>query len=137
MKSLILNLKSTRKGSEDFDDAVAVAFDWYRNPTAGTFVDGRISWSPPNAWGGGPWGTPLPKYSTSMDDSYTLIPKGWYLRLTQIRFGLWHVELWDGDKSVNTPADIDAIASTPSLTICAAALQIKEMEKRLVNERSN
>lgn len=62
-------------------------------------------------------------YTASLDAAMTLVPEGWVLRLSQIRFGMWQVELWQGDKSFKTDPDVRSIAATPALALTAASLR--------------
>ena len=61
-----------------------------------------------------------------MDAAMTLIPEGWFVRLTEVRFGMWLTELWDGDKSTLIAPDIQLLGGTPALALTAAAMKARE-----------
>ena len=61
----------------------------------------------------------------SLDAAMTLVPKGRYLRLTQVRFGMWQAELWHTDKSVKSLADVNVLAAAPAIAITAAVLRAR------------
>jgi len=65
--SLLVSYLSDKTGGPHDDDAMARLLGWHRNPTSGECRDGSVRWSPPDSWGGGPWGAPLPKWTTSLD----------------------------------------------------------------------
>ena len=79
MKDLIKKLEEVPKGSRELDSFLADGLDWHSANPEFAYVrywrqfDPKnhsyesISWSPPDDWGGGPWGTKLPHYTTSLD----------------------------------------------------------------------
>ncbi len=71
-----------------------------------------------------------PAYTASIDAALTLVPKGWVRRNSQIRFGMWQIQLWHGDKSFWTDPDVSVIAASEALAICAAALRTGENNGR-------
>lgn len=64
-----------------------------------------------------------PAYTACLIAAKSLTPDGWFIRVTQVRFGMWRVELWRGDKSVLTPPDVEAIASSEERARVAANLR--------------
>ena len=66
-----------------------------------------------------------PRFTASIDAALTLVPNGWPKRLSEIRFGMWRVEMWQGDKSFKSPPDIDQVAASWPLAVCAAALRTR------------
>jgi hypothetical protein len=62
-------------------------------------------------------------FTSRVDAAKFLWPNGWYIRVTEVRFGLWRVEGWQGDKSVNVPADVEALAPSEAQARTAAALR--------------
>lgn len=67
-------------------------------------------------------------FTSRVDDARSLWPEGWFIRVTQVRFGMWRVEGWKGDKSVNTPADVESLAPTEAQARTAAALKARGVQ---------
>lgn len=63
------------------------------------------------------------QFCQSLDDARDLRRPGWLLRVTEARFGVWNVELWEGDKSTKTPADVQALAMEAAAAETAAWLR--------------
>lgn len=62
-------------------------------------------------------------YTTSLDAAATLVPKGWVRRNSQIRFDMWLIELWQGDKSFREKPDAEGIHELEATALCIAALK--------------
>lgn len=54
--------------------------------------------------------------------------KGWIIRISQIRFGMWLVEMWHGDKSFRETPNVSVIAAHPSLALLAAILRAERKD---------
>jgi hypothetical protein len=67
----------------------------------------------------------VPKFTESVDVAKRVMPAGWFVRITEVRFGMWRCEAWRGDKSVKTPADASAIA--PSEERCRLACGLRAL----------
>lgn len=79
MPDLATQLEAATEGSRKLDCFLADGLGWHSANPAFEYVrywrqfDPKnhayesISWSPPDDWGGGPWGTKLPHYTTSID----------------------------------------------------------------------
>lgn len=65
------------------------------------------------------------RYTSSLDAAASLMPEGWIIQIGQIRFGMWRVQLWRGDKSFKSPADVEAVASTEPQARVAAGLRAR------------
>ncbi len=66
MINLITKLESINVGSIYLDGLVADKLGWHSKPHPNYQPVEKIHWSPPDDWGGGPWGTPLPHYTTDI-----------------------------------------------------------------------
>ena len=67
----------------------------------------------------------LPWYMEALEDAVSLWPAGWYVQVTQIRFGMWQVKGGCGDKSVNAPADVESVAGSEAVARTIAALRAR------------
>ena len=63
-----------------------------------------------------------PFYTRSIDEACATVAPSRMMRLTEIRFGMWLVELWRGDKSMKTMPDATAIHTVPAMALCIAGL---------------
>jgi hypothetical protein len=72
----------------------------------------------------------VPYYTKSIDAAMGLVPAGWVKRFSEIRFGLWLVQLWHGDKSFKQPVDIEESGATLPLAIVAASLRARAQEQK-------
>ncbi len=65
-------------------------------------------------------------YGGSRDAAQKLhdeLVSGWIIRISQIRFGFWRVQLWKGDKSFGDPHDVESFAGKESLARTGAILR--------------
>lgn len=70
----------------------------------------------------------VPDFTGSIDAATILMPaEGWFIRVTQIRFGMWRCQTWRGDKSTRETADVDVIAPSEALARTAAALKSRSL----------
>lgn len=68
---------------------------------------------------------PVAAYTASIDAADSVTPSNFVRRISQIRFGMWLVELWNGDKSFRTPCDVESAGCTEPLARLAAALKAR------------
>ena len=67
-------------------------------------------------------------YTTTIDGAASLMPDGWVVRVSQIRFGMWRVEAWRGDKSFKSPHDAESVAESEPQARTTAALRARAAE---------
>ena len=64
-------------------------------------------------------------YTSGIDAAASLMPGGWVIRIGQIRFGMWRVEAWRGDKSFASVPDVDTAGCSEPQARSAVALRAR------------
>lgn len=109
--------------SRELGHEILLACGW-RRTSVGHFYGPLYQWSSPDGRRSFPEEN-LPNPTASIDAALTLVPDAWPKRLSEIRFGMWRVEMWQGDKSFKSPPDIDQVAASWPLALCAAVLRAR------------
>ena len=132
MKDPLKKLEAATEGSRELDSFLANSLGWHSaNPCfeqvrywrqfdPENYTYESISWSPPDDWGGGPWGAKLPHYTTSIDAALTLVPDGWTITLHH------GYRISASLRDQNTGRAVKIYASSLVLALCIAALKARE-----------
>lgn len=99
------------------------------NRTTRGYLYARYPEDKRGALGGGKLGNRVqgcsgwPAYLLSVDAARKLWPKGWVIRVTEVRFGAWLVEGWLGDKSTRSKPDVSVTDVGEAKARTVAALE--------------
>ncbi len=118
MDDLIARLEAASEGSEDLNEAVALATGWEQR----WHEMGPVLWHEPGM--AACLEQSLPTFTISLDAALTLLPEGWWVQHIGHNLGGWGCRIETQGKSIPASVHIPRF-KTPALALCITALKAR------------